>query len=292
MAAPFSAKRSGWQAQAELQQHWPSLDLSRVCAVGCVVDVALSAVSYPLWHLKTREQVLGRGCAQHFRELLHQAGWRGFYRGALFGTFALLPGHCVWYLAYEGSKWHLTPFFPERTAPAAAAAVAECCYVACAMPVENVVVRIQCRKASAPQLRWGASLQELRRLWQEGGLRRWWNGSLLGLATSLPQSAIWWMVYENSKSFLLPGTNEAVVKQRSLGAAGAAVLASLVTTFLLNPLDVMKSQVQAASSSSQVPTAALKQSFSKLFLSGLAPRPSCTWVVPHHQDDPGCFAGC
>lgn len=80
------------------------------------------------------------------------------------------------------------------------------------------------------------------------------------------------MVYENSKSFLLPGTNEAVVKQRSLGAAGAAVLASLVTTFLLNPLDVMKSQVQAASSSSQVPTAALKQSFSKLFLSGLAPR--------------------
>lgn len=93
--------------------------------------------------------------------------WRGFYRGALFGTFALLPGHCVWYLAYEGSKWHLTPFFPERTAPAAAAAVAECCYVACAMPVENVVVRIQCRKASAPQLRWGASLQELRRLWQD-----------------------------------------------------------------------------------------------------------------------------
>lgn len=43
---------------------------------------------------------------------------------------------------------------------------------------------------------------------EEGGLRRWWNGSLLGLATSLPQSAIWWMVYENSKSFLLPGTNE------------------------------------------------------------------------------------
>ena len=27
---------------------------------------------------------------------------------------------------HRRSKWHLTPFFPERTAPAAAAAVAEC----------------------------------------------------------------------------------------------------------------------------------------------------------------------
>ena len=35
-----------------------------------MVDVALSAVSYPLWHLKTREQVLGSSCAQHARDLL------------------------------------------------------------------------------------------------------------------------------------------------------------------------------------------------------------------------------
>ncbi|CAK9038771.1 unnamed protein product [Durusdinium trenchii] len=193
MAAPFVVKRS-WQAQAELHQHWPSLDLTRVCLV----------VSYPLWHLKTREQVLGSSCLQHGRELIKHLGLRGMYRGGLFGTLALLPGHCLWYMAYEGSKWHLTPRLPARMAPAAAAALAECCWVVSSMPVENVVVRLQCRPARAPPLHWGASLLELRALYQEGGLRRWWNGSVLGLAASLPQSALWWMVYENSKSFLLP----------------------------------------------------------------------------------------
>ncbi|CAJ1412802.1 unnamed protein product [Effrenium voratum] len=70
--APFMVKRSGWAQAAQshgVQQNWQRLDLCRVCLVSCSLDVALSAVSYPLWHLKTREQVLGSSAAQHCREL-------------------------------------------------------------------------------------------------------------------------------------------------------------------------------------------------------------------------------
>ncbi|CAK9038767.1 unnamed protein product [Durusdinium trenchii] len=290
MAAPFVVKRS-WQAQAELHQHWPSLDLTRVCLVGCAVDAALS--------------VLGSSCLQHGRELIKHLGLRGMYRGGLFGTLALLPGHCLWYMAYEGSKWHLTPRLPARMAPAAAAALAECCWVVSSMPVENVVVRLQCRPARAPPLHWGASLLELRALYQEGGLRRWWNGSVLGLAASLPQSALWWMVYENSKSFLLPHppTGEQDLTKQSVAAAGAAVAASCASTFILNPLDVVKSQIQASSGkaqATQAQAAHFRQPVKALFLRGLVPRlllsaisgisESMSYEAIMHLAKPGTFA--
>ncbi|CAJ1330626.1 unnamed protein product [Effrenium voratum] len=245
--APFMVKRSGWAQAAQshgVQQNWQRLDLCRVCLVSCSLDVALSAVSYPLWHLKTREQVLGSSAAQHCRELWRAQRCRGLYRGVVFATGALLPVNCLWCLAYEWSKWHLSQRLPAASAaPALAACAAECVWVAFAMPVENVAVRFHCRPPSE-QLRWGASAAELKKLWQEGGVRRWWNGGLLGLASSLPQSAIWWMVYENSKCFLLPRSEREDLAQHGAAAGGAAVVASCATTLLLNPLDVVKSQKQ------------------------------------------------
>ncbi|CAE7275137.1 Slc25a44 [Symbiodinium natans] len=277
-AAPFLVKRSG--RQAEVQQNWESLDLARVCGVTCAVDIALAVVSYPLWHLKTREQVLGGSAASHLRDLHRHHGWPGLYRGALFGTVGLLPGFCCWVVAYEWTKWHAARLLPSSAAPGVAAAVGECCWIALAMPVENVAVRMQCREASAPLLRPGASWHEVQTLWREGGPTRCWNGGLLGLASSLPHSATWWLVYENSKSFLLASKAfdqvRPEVKQgvAAAGCAAAAIAASCATTLLLNPLDVVKSQVQAASCKEKISLRQYfgGQSLARLFLRGLGPR--------------------
>ncbi|CAJ1412804.1 unnamed protein product, partial [Effrenium voratum] len=48
------------------------------------------------------------------------------------------PVNCLWCLAYEWSKWHLSQRLPAASAaPALAACAAECVWVAFAMPVEN-----------------------------------------------------------------------------------------------------------------------------------------------------------
>ncbi|CAE8604639.1 unnamed protein product [Polarella glacialis] len=254
------------RGQSEVQQNWPDLSLPRVFVVSSGLDVASAVLTYPLWHVKTREQAAGAASSlQAVRELQRGPhGLRGLYRGAAFGTLGMLPAHFVHLVSYEWSKWHLSECVPPNAAPAVAAAFAECCWVALAMPVENVTVRVQCVPASVPLRQCGAAARDLVALCRgpEGPLRLW-RGGLLGLATTVPQAAIWWLVYENTKSWLLcrnpsgrvpaedglvgSSVDQGVVDLRMAGGgcAAAAVLASCLTTLLTNPLDVLKARAQA-----------------------------------------------
>lgn len=206
------------------------------------------SVTYPLWHLKTLEQAAGaRSAYEAARSIVQRHGFRGLYRGGLFGIAGLLPASTAHICAYECSKYHLGSCLPHSVAPALAAAFGECSYVALATPVEVVTVRAQCAghlaltsaggQLAAPRI---CARADLRELWQSGGLPRLYRGGTLTLASSLPESVAWWLMYENSKTMLRRAECSSVAM-----CSCSAILASATSTLLVNPVDVLKTRAQA-----------------------------------------------
>jgi len=273
--AHFVRKKTGRRREEDLSEfhHWPQLNVPAVCCLSGCCDMALASLTYPLWHLKTREQV-STDVSSMFRasrDILQQRGVRGLYRGALFGTVGLLPAHSAYICAYEWSKFRLSSWIPLGAVPPLAAAAAEVSYVALATPVEVVTVRAQCAALAAPPLRAGGSLAQLWDIWRHGGVAQLYRGGLYTLASSLPEAAMWWLVYEHSK---------AVLSRRDLGITGsctcAAIAASLSSTVLVNPIDVLKTTAQAGQVSRLEWTQASRQTWysfcQRFFTRGLRPR--------------------
>mmetsp|Transcript_46091 Transcript_46091/g.128138 ORF Transcript_46091/g.128138 Transcript_46091/m.128138 type:complete len:295 (-) Transcript_46091:232-1116(-) len=268
--APFVSKRSGTRSPEveALAHHWPQLCVSRVCALSCSWDLALAGVTYPLWLLKTQEQAAGGPTAfRAARLIIDHQGFRGLYRGAVFGTLGLLPGHCAYLCTYEWAKHSLRPWIRHEWSPALAAAAAESVYLVLTTPVEVVTVRLQSAGTSAPLLARGAVVAEFRALWRQGGLQRLYRGGLLTLASALPESSVWWLVYENCKASL---------RRREAGPAVAwfcsAAAACTMATVLVNPVDVLKTRVQAGTGTPRIANLRLQEPYWRLFTRGLGPR--------------------
>lgn len=249
--------------------HWPFLSLPRILVLTACFDTCIGFMTYPLWHLKTREQVLGSASSslRAARDVVRaHGGWtkdgvRGLYRGALFGVVGLVPAHGAYLCAYECSKYRLSnalPLCAAPFAPAFAAAVAETVHIVLAMPVEVVTVGRQCvgpvSGAAPPK----SAAAELRSHWRRGGLARLYRGGLLTYSSNLPESIIWWLIYENCKSLFLrrsearatSAPNEAGIYHRSCAShagalAGSAVVASTLACVVVNPIDVLKTRVQS-----------------------------------------------
>lgn len=218
--------------------HWPHLSVARVCAISASLDIVMAVVTYPLWHLKTREQAADAASTlQAARSIVQQQGPQGLYRGAMLGTFGLLPAHGAYICIYEWAKCRCSTYLPQWATPAAAAAAAECAYASLATPIEVLTVRKQCAPAGVPPR---GLIVDMRLLWCSGGLLSFYRGGLLSLATSLPEGAIWWVVYEKCKATLCGADVNPLV-----ACSGSAIFASSASTLLVNPMDVLKTRAQA-----------------------------------------------
>lgn len=268
--ARFERKRSGHQqVSGDMQQHWQGLSLQRVFVACGVCEMMLAPLTYPLWHLKTMEQAaLAKSSFDAARMLVRRHGLVGLYRGAAFSTCGLLPAHTAYLLSYEWSKHHAGTLMPSYLAPGAAAVAAECVFVLMAQPIEVVTVRTQCAAPETPPFRSGAACAELRALWQAGGIRNLYRGSLLSLATALPESALWWLIYENTKTSLLSKDHHEGSAATAGSCLAAATCASVASTALTNPVDVLKSRAQAGEMAAQLQGHRL----AALLVKGLLPR--------------------
>lgn len=234
--------------------------MRKVCTLTWCLDLSFASVTYPLWLLKTREQDSGASTRLVARQLWHQ-GPRCFYRGALLGTVGLMPAHNAYLCTYEWAKFHAgSRGVPSALAPALAAPCAECAYLALGAPVEVATVRAQCAAPGSVPPR---GVEELAALWRSGGLARLYRGWSYSLAASLPESALWWLVYENAKVAL---------RQLDVGHVpavfSASVAASVSSTLIVNPLDVLKTRAQVGRSAGDPGRPSLLQ----LFTRGLTPR--------------------
>eukprot|EP00927_Polykrikos_kofoidii_P078340 TRINITY_DN75175_c0_g1_i1.p1 TRINITY_DN75175_c0_g1~~TRINITY_DN75175_c0_g1_i1.p1 ORF type:complete len:353 (+),score=30.72 TRINITY_DN75175_c0_g1_i1:36-1061(+) len=269
--APFTKKlsRPGGEDEEHDSHHWPRLSVWRLGAVDACLFLATASVTYPLWHLKTIEQASSTRYSPLVPArllLCGQCSWRSLYHGATFGCVGLLPASFTSLCLYECAKYHLSRAGLQiSAAPAVAAAVSEVVWVALATPVEVVTVQRQCSSPlsralaaatrgttvvtsvptalSAAPVPHHGSLVEARSIWEAGGARRLYRGALLSLASSIPESAVWWTLYEHGKKRL-----RCLQAGEIVTCIGSGVVASFSTTLLMNPVDVIKTRVQVGQS--------------------------------------------
>jgi len=115
------------------------------------------------------------------------------------------------------------------------------------IPVDVVVQRVQCNS----RLKGFSSISTI---WTEEGLSSFFRGTGISFFYSGLNSGIWWLIYENFKVKFgpKPQPDNLNPSPPQLTLIGAAFSAGILSSFLTNPIDVVKTRIQTQEGSKRV----------------------------------------
>lgn len=174
------------------------------------------------------------------RRPLLSVPFRTYYRGLPISVVIVTPAVALYLCTYRQSKESLFPYFGDTTPTyILAGTIAELASSVLWTPLEVLKARLQISQTAQD----GALLHNLRDIVRAEGIKGFYRGYALGLATFVPYNAVWWSVYENVKKM------EAVEKMGAPAqAAIGSVLAVSASAGLIHPLDLVKTRWQVATS--------------------------------------------
>jgi solute carrier family 25, member 44 len=245
--------------------------------VGWAIGVAECTAFYPLEVLKTRQQFETRPpgggappaaastaaarrdaswrLVRELRQLVRDHGWRAAYRGLAWDACVGVPCDVLHYYLYTACKTRLLQTDVGRAWPTlaytGAAVAADVVSLTIAVPTEVITKRMQV--VGLPQVATATAspipvpalggFDVVRRILATEGPRGLFRGLGMVASVHVPAAALWWSVSEQSKDAFAP----LLARDReSLWVhAAAGALAGAVTTVAMNPLDVLKTRLQA-----------------------------------------------
>jgi len=212
---------------------WPDLHLPTFFGTIAVTESLAFLAIYPLWYYKTLRQLPGSPGLDGKKLSLSKIF--SFYRGYSTATIGFFPGNAAYLTVYEFTKQHSgqLPGLNYVAATIPAAGLAELSYIALAMPIENVIIRMM---ADERKRGWLPIAREVRID------RAYYRGTWATLLTAFPASCMWWPLYE---SFKLASTSHLPHLSHYQHGAVAAFSASMITTTLLHPIDTAKARMQS-----------------------------------------------
>ena len=241
---------------------------------GWAIGVAECTAFYPLEVLKTRQQFDTRPDAaaatpggrrapqlvRQLRQLVREHGWRAAYRGLSWDALVGVPCDVLHYYLYTACKAYLLGTEAGRASPTLAyvgsAVVADTVSLTIAVPTEVITKRMQV--TGLPQGSAGASagasssasavarvngVDVVRRILTTEGPRGLFRGLGMVVSMHVPAAALWWAVSEQSRDRFARLLGKDVGSPWVHASAGA--LAGAVATVAVNPLDVLKTRLQA-----------------------------------------------
>lgn len=253
---------------------WSDVNVWRFAALMSVFSTAENAIFYPFYVLKTREQADRsqkykplQSLTYHLSHIYKTDGIRnGLYRGFWVSSLTSLPSYGVYMGVYTWSKDQLLAVGESSSnktinstaklyAPFLAGLLADLASIPLYVPGDVIVQRLQMMNSP-----YKSFTHACRSIYLQEGIRGFFVGAGATLLTSGIASALWWMIYENSKKALYSTISEES-KQREIEAvkAGgwaevnrfpqvcAGFIAGTVTSALVNPLDVVKTRMQVHS---------------------------------------------
>eukprot|EP01104_Vermistella_antarctica_P002735 TRINITY_DN12950_c0_g1_i1.p1 TRINITY_DN12950_c0_g1~~TRINITY_DN12950_c0_g1_i1.p1 ORF type:complete len:325 (-),score=50.49 TRINITY_DN12950_c0_g1_i1:137-1111(-) len=276
---------------------------------------------HPVDTIRTRLQVqrgndgMYKNTAQSLRLILKQEGWRALYNG--FGIVALftVPAHALYFVSYEKTKALLAN--PETGKSGAlahfsAGLVADVVGASIWNPMDVVKQRLQLQKkmmekgtTGTATLKYRGSIHALNTIVKEEGVSGLYRGFGAGLATYGPYVGIYWMLYEQCKSWtvtMLNNRDEGVKSSAAVAVTSSTdsedallfphhlacgVVASAVAAAVTTPLDVIKTRLQVQhvgcegeryKNGMDVLRATLKEEGLSAFKKGIGAR--VMWIVP------------
>ena len=171
------------------------------------------------------------------------------YRGFSSQCFGTLPGEVLYFGTYHNVKQMLLDNPIGQNTPSAAYTaanlLAECMWVVGASPGSRVsqIMRLQTHLRGDPAM-WLESWAVAKGIVQHEGWRGLWRGSLAMFAYSMPNSTVWWNVYEHSKTALAAEAPRSWGAEHPAVLAAAGTVAAVVATVSTNPLDVIRTRMQ------------------------------------------------
>jgi hypothetical protein len=298
------------------------VNIGRFCFWMSLFSIAENFVFYPFYLLKTREQADRSAnyraldsARHHMQSILRKEGVRGMYRGFVASSVVALPAYGIYSGVYTWAKESMghtakvadalssssssssvsqplsssSLSFAERhpllvsfAAPFVAGVVADAASIILYVPGDVIVQRLQV--VNSP---YSSFTDAVRRIGREEGLRGFYRGFGATFVTSAIASAIWWMVYEQSKQRLYAWDNSrqqqqldtahsssgkaaqssrdggiwaAITEVNRVPQLAAGFIAGTVTSSVINPLDVVKTRLQVQDSARAAAGTALSNS--------------------------------
>lgn len=283
--ASYSSSPSPSSPPSSFSPHstcWSQVDLFRFSVYMSIFSTAENAVFYPFYVIKTLEQS-DRSTSRkpfestryHLHKLLKHRGFGGLYRGFMTSNLTALPAYGVYMGMYTWTKDTLgynssAPSLASLYAPLVAGFVADAASVALYVPGDVVVQRLQIHNSP-----YTGFFDACVKIANTDGIKGFYQGFGATFLTSGVASALWWLIYENSKTAMYKmGIAEKSYKQNndntsvhssssssssspsasSLWLALTEVnrvpqflsgfIAGTLTSTAVNPLDVVKTRLQ------------------------------------------------
>eukprot|EP00742_Colponemidia_sp_Colp-10_P006693 GILJ01007174.1.p1 GENE.GILJ01007174.1~~GILJ01007174.1.p1 ORF type:complete len:335 (+),score=24.25 GILJ01007174.1:117-1007(+) len=228
---------------------WNTVNIKKFMAIGGTFSACQTFMLYPLELLKTRLQVQ-RGSVPQLRttidtcrRVLSTQGIRGLYHGWQWSVLGGIPSSGAYFISYNILKRKLLDTELGQANPVCVYALsgiaAELVSLPLWVPLDILIQRIQVATAQANN---HVRARDVMRDMRKEGLRGVYRGTLATIIVYAPGSALWWAAYEVSKFSIakyLHHEDSPVVHAMAGGIAG------LSSALFTNPLDVIKTRVQA-----------------------------------------------
>ncbi|CAF0728917.1 unnamed protein product [Adineta ricciae] len=242
---------------------WSDVNLLKFGTLIAVSTTFESAIFYPFFVLKTREQsdrrnlTLLQSFRYHIRASISKTTTTGsissLYRGFWFSNIAGLPAYGLYLGVYISTKDRLNATNNTSArfyAPFLAGALADAVSVLFYVPSDVIVQRLQV--SDSP---YKSSFDAIRKIYVNEGIKGYYRGLGATFIVSALASSIWWTSYENVKTLLYhPSILHYFTWKKSskddthavhrLPQLAAGFVAGTITSACVNPLDVVKTRIQ------------------------------------------------
>jgi hypothetical protein len=245
----------------------------------------INFLTYPSDLLRTRMQLQSTRMQDHkmknfypfynstwngFRTILKTEGSRGLFKGFLFSEFGWFTSYTIQYACYEFVKETVQGFFnPKSTMGVfvttfSSGAIASLFALFITIPTEVIQQRLQIQGSLMAKPMYRGGFHAFKKIYKEDGIQGLYRGSLMTIARDVTWMATWWGSYELFK-YLLRHVNVRKymgIEQRDYTAKIsnedpvnqfiAGVCAALITTFIITPIEIVKTQAQTLHMHKQV----------------------------------------
>jgi hypothetical protein len=164
---------------------------------------ALGELNHPIKSPAYHGETVYKGSIDCAKQIFKRKGISGLYRGWWTEFWRDTPSYGLWFVAYEGVKYHMTP--PDQkpstgTLLAAGSAAGIATWIV-TYPFDVMKSVVQAAPDSTPEAKLKMSYIA-RTHYEQYGLRWFWTGLGTTLVRAVPVSAVTFLVYENLMSYM------------------------------------------------------------------------------------------
>jgi hypothetical protein len=261
------------------------MSITAQLVAGGIAGVVADCFTHPLDTVRARLQTaVASSTRSAIVDLARSEGLRGFYRGFSAAAIGTAPANALYFGGYEITKRVVFAGREDNMAVhAVAGLVAELGGALIWVPADVLKQKVQVERSGGPS-KYGTSLQAMKVILAEEGVRGLFRGFWMSVVTYGPFASSYFVVYEQMKKFVGKAWPDRKSDELPLPAYMlSGFVAGALGAALTNPLDAIKTRMQVEggsrySSALDVARSMVRTEGFSSFQRGLTAR--VLWIAP------------